>query len=319
MIILSIFFFCYSIPSIKRIMFNESPEPFKVKLEIIEELKRIKGNNKYGVLNPGKKKIKTVSLFVKNSYGKKNPTKLLTRNNQLNTISQKFRINTAIKTDYNSFKNLLNVVKKEENMESNQKEDLNDLPYSIAIIKDKRNIFEIFCSLIIQKMELLNLFFGTLLYSDDVISNKYHNNGELDFFSTLSLSLLANIITSIICYFIKYSKGIEERYDLIKELKSKKFYLRNVVIFIKFLKIKFIFFFTGEIILILCSFYYIVIFCIVYSKSKSSLIFNYINSLIEAAITSIAITIIIVVTRKLGIYFSNRRLYNISKFINQKF
>ena len=266
--------------------------------------------------------------------------------NTFNTILQKFLINLTIKKDYkynnNPFKNLLNVIKKKENIESNQKEDLNDLPYSIAVIKDKRNVFKIFCSLIIQKMELLNLFFGnerikiiliyeyifsllinfffnTLLYSDDVISNKYHNNGELDFFFTLSLSLLANIITSIICYFIKYSKGIEERYDLIKELKSKKFYLRNVVIFIKLLKIKFIIFFIGEIILILCSFYYIVIFCIVYSKSKSSLIFNYINSLIEAAITSIAITIIIVVTRKLGIYFSNRRLYNISKFINQKF
>ena len=207
---------------------------------------------------------------------------------------------------------------------------------------DKRNILQIFFSLIIQKLELINLFcgnekikvimvceyilsllinffFNTLLYSDEVVSNKYHNNGELDFFVTLVLTLLSNMITSIICYFIKYSKGIDERSELITQLKSNKYYLKNMIIFFKYLKLKFICFFFSEIMIICCCFYYIVIFCIVYSKSKQSLIFNYFTSLVEGLITSFAISIIIVVTRKIGISCLNKDFYNISKYINYKF
>ena len=65
---------------------------------------------------------------------------------------------------------------------------------------------------------LINFFFNALLYSDEVVSNKYHNNGQLDFIVTIVLSLLSNVITSIICYFIQYSEGIEERLGYIMEI-----------------------------------------------------------------------------------------------------
>lgn len=52
-------------------------------------------------------------------------------------------------------------------------------------------------------------------YSDEVISNKYHNNGKLDFIITLFLSVSSNIITSIICYYVNYSEDIDERYESI--------------------------------------------------------------------------------------------------------
>ena len=221
-------------------------------------------------------------------------------------------------------------------------EEINDLTYDQALRLDKRSIFRILYSLIIQKFELINLmcnkqqlkvmliseyilsllfnfFFNTLLYSDDVVSNKYHNNGELDIIVTLVLSLLSNIITSIVCFYINYSKGIDERSQLIKELKIKKYYLKNVGIFFKYLKLKFICFFISEIILVSGCYYYIVIFCIVYSKSKDSLIINYLTSLLEGLITSTAIIIIILVTRKIGLACLNRYLYNTSKYINNKF
>ena len=86
---------------------------------------------------------------------------------------------------------------------SEQKEssnDFNELPLSKAKILDKRNIFQIFISILFNKLELVDLFinkerirviciceyilslllgffFNTLLYSDDVVSHKYHNNG----------------------------------------------------------------------------------------------------------------------------------------------
>ena len=103
------------------------------------------------------------------------------------------------------------------------------------------------------------------------------------------------------------------------EIKNKNHYLRNVHIFFKYLKFKFVFFFICEIIIISCCYYYVVIFCIVYSKSKGSLMVNYLTSLVEGLITSIAITIAILVTRKIGLACSNSYLYNTSKYINNKF
>ena len=232
--------------------------------------------------------------------------------------------------------------KKEGKIKQFDNEEMNELPYTQAIKFDKRNIFQIFYSIIIQKLEIINLYYGkekfkiilvneyilsllfnffinALLYSDEIVSNKYHNNGELDIIVTIFLSLLSNIVTSIICFYVKYSQGIEERYELIMEIKIKSHYLRNIHNFFKYLKLKFICFFLCEIFIIYCCFYYIVIFCIVYSKSKGSLIVNYLTSLLEGLITSISITMAILTTRKIGLACSNHYLYNTSKFINEKF
>ena len=89
------------------------------------------------------------------------------------------------------------------NIEISENEDINELPFSLALIKDKRNVFQIFLSVIIKKLDLINIIFGkekvklilffqfilsliidfffnTLLFSDEVISDKYHSNGKLD-------------------------------------------------------------------------------------------------------------------------------------------
>ena len=62
-----------------------------------------------------------------------------------------------------------------------------------------------------------------------------------------------------------------------------------------------------------------VIFCIVYNKSQISLLINYLISLLESLITSLIISMIIVTTRKIGIIYTNNRLYNTSKYINNNF
>ena len=166
---------------------------------------------------------------------------------------------------------------------------------------------------------LINFFFNALLYSDEVISNKYHNNGELDFFVSLVISILSNIVTSIFCYFVKYSRGIEERIKLILEIREQFHFVRNINIFLSILKTKFIFYFILQILVIATCAYYIIIFCILYSKSQISLIVNYCYSLVESIITSFAIALIILITRKIGLSCLNKELYNISKYINSKF
>ena len=231
---------------------------------------------------------------------------------------------------------------KEKNKEDNkEEEDINELPYSKAIELDKRNVFHIFYTFLIGKLEfinifcnsnkikimlfaeyilslLINFFFNALLYSDEVVSHKYHNNGQLDFLVSLVLSIISNIVTSILCYFLKYSTGIDEKIELILELKHDKNYPRVLEKFYLYLKVKFIFFFLAQIIVFALCLYYIEIFCVKYYCSQINLVINYCYSFIESIITSLAFTFIIVLTRKIGLSCMNKGLYNTSKYINNK-
>ena len=89
--------------------------------------------------------------------------------------------------------------------------------------------------------------------------------------------------------------------------------------FFKYIKIKLFFFIIMEIIIIFCSFYYVVIFCIIYSKSILSLLTNFITSLFEGLLKNIIIIILIVITRKIGINFRNKYVFNTSKYIDENF
>ena len=265
----------------------------------------------------------TKSKFIKNDL-------------KINSINPKF-----IKKNNNYSLFFYNQNEKEE-IKKESPEEYNDLPYTKALKLDKRNIFQLFKSILFEKLELINIFisgekiriiciceyilsllfdffFNTLLYSDDVVSHKYHNNGQLDTAVSLSISLLSNIITSIVCHFIEYSDGIEEYFELLTEIKKEYKYLYAVNKFIKYLKYKMFFFLLIEIVLVSGCFYYIVIFCILYSKSQKSLFINYLYSLLEGLITSIIITFIVVITRQIGIHYSNSYFYNTSKYINNKF
>ena len=96
-------------------------------------------------------------------------------------------------------------------------------------------------------------------------------------------------------------------------------YYKNYKRFLLYLKIKFICFFICQLIIISICLYYIVIFSILYSCSQGSLIVNYCYSLIESIITALAITLIILITRKIGLSYKIKELYNTSKYINSKF
>ena len=235
--------------------------------------------------------------------------------------------------------------KKENNTENITEEAIksyNLSPYTQALREDKRNIFQITKSFIFEKIDILHLiisnknfkeikicqyllslliefFLNTLLYSDEIVSHKYHNNGKLDFIITLILSLSSNIITAIIFYFIEFSEKLEDIFEEICEIKNEFDYLFLVSKFLKYIKKRIILFIIIELIIITISFYFINIFCIVYNKSQKSLLFNYLLSLLEGLIKSIIVITLIVATRKIGIKYKNRYLFNTSKYIDKYF
>ena len=84
-----------------------------------------------------------------------------------------------------------------------------------------------------------------------------------------------------------------------------------------FLKIKFICFFIGQLLSFATCIYYVVIFCILYSKSQESLVINFAYSLLESLITAFALSFLIVITRKIGLSCLNKYFYNASKYLNK--
>ena len=232
-------------------------------------------------------------------------------------------------------------VKGNENNEKKEEGNLNELPFSKAIELDKRNIIRMYFSFLLEKLDftsvcfvstklriilfvefilalLVNFFLNALLYSDDIVSHKYHNNGKLDFAVSLALSIISNVVSSIICYYLKYSRGIDERLDLILEIKRDYHYFKNIKKFLEFLKRRFICFFISQIIVFATCIYYIEIFCVKYWCSQKSLVINYCYSFVESIIISFAIAFIILVTRKIGLSCNSKYLYNTSKFIDNK-
>jgi len=350
-IIINIKFYFCDLSKIKILSVKNSIIDNNILTSLPKEKIRTNKKSKKKLLEPKKKKN---NKFTKKDYKKKtNKTntdikciKNIYHFSQINISganillkndnnTKNFPKKKSIKIKFNA--NIIN----NENIEDKE-EDFNDLPFILAKNKDKRNIFVIFASIIIKKITLINLFcgdekikillfnenvlsllvdyfFNALLYSDEVVSHKYHNNGKLDFIVSLVLSLLSNIISSMVCYFLIYSEIIEERLDQILQMKRSYNYPIALNKFLKYLKLKVLLYIIKEIIITLFCYYYLIIFTTVYSYSKMSLFYNYLYSLIEKIIKSLIVSIIIAITRKISLQVSNKYIYNTSKYINDKF
>ena len=325
------------IEEIPELDINKNANPQKKKEKPFKSSKRAKDrskSNKNVFVSGLNKKFSDKEIIDKDSYKMRNRNTGIYEGFETRKGSdEKFALETKEE------------IKKEEiikEVKTKKEEDINELPFSKAVQVDNRNICLIFYSFIIEKLELIsilcnetniksmyfseyilalliNFFFNALLYSDEVVSNKYHNNGELDFIVCLILSILSNIVTSIFCYYLKYTRGIEEKIKIILEIKYKMHCYRNIKRLLSYLRIKFICFFFAQLIIMAICIYYIVIFCIKYSCSQISLLVNYCYSFVESIITSFVITFIILITRKIGLCCPNKELYNTSKYINSKF
>ena len=380
-IAITIKFFIYKLSILRVYLFKESPLEQKLRKSITKDKKKtnrkspenqrkinfmnncnskeinIKRNTKI-TINEIKAKKNTKIIIKKNSNLLKRNTHKSLNSSRRKISTQNFKNSTNLKIlscehlimresspiplENNVEKNNKSHQKKSDPDEKNNKDDPNEMPYTQAIREDKRNIFQVFKSILFSKILIINLFieeykikeiavceyilslliaffFNALLYSDEVVSHKYHNNGNLDFIVTFALSILSNILTSIIQYFLEYSPLIEERLEQIKEIKYEYEYMKILNKFFRILKIKIIIFLITEIFVIIICFYYIVIFCIIYKRSQMSLLINYLSSLAEEIIKALIISSIVVLTRKIGISCLNKYIYNTSKYINEKF
>ena len=177
---------------------------------------------------------------------------------------------------------------------SQKDEDLQDMDYEEAIIHDKRNylrmywgflvdtqiILGTFCTdnslnLMIIKLSFLictfqiSFFLNALFYTDEYISDAYHNDGVLDFVSGLPKSIysfVATLITKNLLRMLSNSKS--ELMKLIRERRKNKNYIFLINIKLRKLRNKLIIYFILVFVLDLLFLYYVSVFCAVYLNSQ---------------------------------------------------
>lgn len=166
----------------------------------------------------------------------------------------------------------------------------------------------------------IDLLMNIILYNEDTISEKYHNDGKLYFITSLTISLLSNILNSIIIHFINYLTNYPELIELtINEVNRNHQYINMIKNIFKIINFKFIILLIFQLVMGIFMIYYISIFSVIYSNSVNSFLLNYIFSQIESLIYSFGITLLISLLRKISLKYSLKRIYMISQYLNKNF
>ena len=348
-----IFFFSY-LPKIRIKIFKFIPNNKKLKNKfciIKRNLEKVNNNKKPSVstpknnyiiitkgktnlpINPVKKKA-----YISNLLNKKEKSE-----NKKEKSSNK-KEKSENKKEKSSNKKEKNNNKKEKSNNKKKEDEFNCLPYTKALKLDRRNIISIYLSIIKMKIDIIQILFysgefvhksitlslymleflfsffmNAFLYTDDIVSEKYHNNGQLDIFTSLGLSLTANIASSILIYYIKKLVSYREYLTImVKEINRKFAYILIFQKLYKCLKIQvFLFFFVS---LILSSFMmiYILTFCQIYKNSQNSFLINHLIGLTQSLAYSVGISFIISVLRFIGLKLKIIYLYRTSVYLYEK-
>ena len=224
------------------------------------------------------------------------------------------------------------------------KKEINHVPYSQALRIDRRDYLQIFFSILANEIKIICIFYyknpylhlslsssmyvfqllldlalNSFLYTDDYISEKY-KNGELKLITSILLSTMSNIFTYFLSYFICELLNFAELLEMIiKFVVKKNLYLMSIIKFKKYLKLKLSVFYSIEFIYIICICYYLTIFCIVYSKTQLSFLMNYIIGIIDSLLFSFVFSFITSFFRYVSLKFKFKQLYNVSKYLFEKF
>ena len=218
-----------------------------------------------------------------------------------------------------------------------------EMTYLQALEYDQRNFFRIFTGIFFIKIELIStLFFpepfnlysmtiplyilsllidftlNSLVYTDEIVSQKYKNEGKLAFITSFILGGIANFITflimKIIRKFLNYSFAFEH---ISISIKNELKYYKSVKRILKIVKKRFCYYFFIELISLSCCGYYLYIFCNIYKKSQFSLVINYFMGLAESLLISLIITFFVTLLRAISLKVKSKGTYYSSRYLSE--
>ena len=165
----------------------------------------------------------------------------------------------------------------------------------------------------------LDLTLNNLFYNDQIVSQKYNNNGSLRFLTSLSLSFMANIVASVIAFILgKLANYADVLEFIIKDSSFKRQYFLSIVKFKKYLVLKLICFYLTELIINFCMCYYLIIFCTIYNKTQVSIMINYLLGIAQSLCISLGKAIITSFLIYLSLTYRWKYIYNTSKYLFEK-
>ena len=217
------------------------------------------------------------------------PKKNNNKKNNNNNASEIVNINNQIKKE--------ETIKKAQEIMAETAQELNDLPYKLALKYDKRNYCQYYMSLIRTKHNLIFSFYYTadynsriikvdlffisfviyytvnaLFFNDETMHQIYEDEGEYHFIYQLPQIIYSSMISSVLNIFLKLLALSEK--DILKLKKNKNdknLEERNKELNSK-LRIKFILYFIISTIFVLLFWYYISMFCAIYKNTQTHLI-----------------------------------------------
>ena len=158
---------------------------------------------------------------------------------------------------------------------------------------------------------------NALFYTDEYISDAYHNEGVLDFFTGLPKAIYSFIATLIISNLLRMlSTSKSELIKIIREKKNEKDYIKLINQKLKKLRIKLIIYFILVFLLGLCFFYYVAAFCAVYRNSQKYWFIGCITSFALDSLTAIIICLILAAFRYIAIIKKIKCLYIFGNIIH---
>ena len=247
------------------------------------------------------KNLENIKLFKnKNKDGKTNKKKINKILNEDKKISKKMKTNfkknihfMKTKIEEKDDKNINKLNRHIINLPLTN-EDFQNMDYIESIMKDKRSFIKIYWDFLVDKLIILgtfftsnylnlfiiklsflvytfqiNFFLNALFYTDEYISESYHNNGVLDFISGLPKSFYSFAATLIITNLLQMlSNNKRELMQVIKHFCYNIDYVFIIDIKLRKLRNKLIAYYIIVFLLGLFFLYYVTSFCATYRHSQ---------------------------------------------------
>ena len=163
-----------------------------------------------------------------------------------------------------------------------------------------------------------DFFINALLFSDDVISQKYNNGGEISPVTTYLLSILSNILSLFISSMMFKLTNYSFLFEFIASYSNTKTHLfKHLGTMIPCIKAKLFIYFTLSFTFSLGFMYYLICFCNLYKASQVNWFTNSITSLIISFLTTLGISLVIALCRYIGLKCHSKKFYNMSLYLNK--
>ena len=188
---------------------------------------------------------------------------------------------------------------------------------SIAIFPNKFDIVSISISVYILSMAL-DFTMNSVLFSDDVVSDNYHNEGNMSFLTSMLLSILSNLISAIISFIFVYLSKYALYFEAVDEEKLNDVdYILICSKILHYMKRKLTLYFIISFLFIVVFWYYVTVFCIIYHNNQVNWIIDCITGIVMSLLYTLGIATLVSTIRCIALQTNSANLYNISNYFNK--